>query len=106
MAERTTSVAKDIHLTAREDAILETYGTSREAFDRAREDDPSRVYENAEARGGDGSQMVRDDRPSLDNRPPDEMARPVDREAFDERWGQEQERATADYERGDDYERG
>ena len=105
MAERTTSVAKEVELTPREEAILRTYETSRDAFDRAREDDPSRSYENSDVRGGDGSQMVEQDQPKPENRPPEEIARPVDRETFDQKWEQEQQRAEQDYERGQDYER-
>lgn len=119
MVERKTSVAKDA-LEASADRLLERYGVVTGEFDKAREDDPSIVHENAHLRDGkddvqieanvvnvsertDRSDMVANDQPKLDNKPPPEIARPVDRESFNDRL--EQEHKAHDYERGDDYER-
>lgn len=41
----------------------------------------------------DGSKMVQDDRPKLEARPTEDMARAVDKEAFDKKWFEEQHRA-------------
>lgn len=93
---RRTSAAKDA-LSQRADNALERYGITTGAFNQAREDDPSISHQV-------NAQMVKNDRPSNDMRPPPDIARPVDRESFDERWRQEQERA-GDFERGEDHER-
>lgn len=62
-------------------------------------------------RGG-GSRMVANDQPELAPKPGPEIARPVDRENFDQRWSDEQQRTnenqqerSGDFERGDDYSR-
>jgi len=105
MAERTTSAAKE-YLERRADRALERYDlTSQEAFNQARQDQPTQEIANTNEQTAQGSEMVANDQPSLQPRPGEEIARPVDREAFDEKWAQEQERAAQDYERADDYER-
>ena len=62
--------------------------------------------------GDDGSQMVKEDRPEPKNKPSAELARDVDREAFEKKWAEELERAEAqtqgvehDNERDLDYDR-
>ena len=109
MADRRTSVAKDVELSPSAQAVLASYGrSSRSDFNLAREDDPSQSHENAGDQRGEGSQMVKEDQPRPENRPPEEIARPVDREAFNQRWQAEQERASqqqGDYDRADTYER-
>lgn len=95
MADRRTSVAKDV-LEARIDSALERYGLAQEAFDHARRDDPSISHENAHLRE---SSMVSNDRPQHNPRPDPKIARPVDREAFNERWSQEQLAAERDQDR-------
>ena len=103
MAWNGTSVAKEA-LERRADATLERYGLTTQAFDQARQDQPSQGHENnPEQRTGEGSQMVANDQPQHQPKPPAEIARPVDREAFDQRWENEQNRA--DQQRGADYER-
>lgn len=103
MSWKGTSVAKEA-LERRADATLERYGLTTEAFDNARQDQPSQDLENVPEQGkGEGSQMVANDQPELTPKPPPEIARPVDREAFNEKWENEQTRA--DQERGEDYER-
>lgn len=108
MAERKTSEAKDI-LTPREEAILETYGIARNHFEHARDPLISKQHidlaREEQQREGRGSVMVREDAALPEHRPSDELARAVDRKAFDDRWQEEQEHAKADSERGDDYER-
>ena len=51
--------------------------------------------QNSESGQGEtsGSKMVKDDQPKLENRPPPELAKDSDREAFKEKWLQEQQRA-------------
>lgn len=65
----------------REDALLPEYNDRATSNDTGRDDQQG------------GSQMVKNDRPKLDNRPPEDMARPSDRETFDRKWFEESTRA-------------
>lgn len=112
ISERKTSYAKEA-LEASADNALERYGFTSEAFNSAREDDPSQSLDNPQLEErGDGSRMVANDQPELAPKPGPEIARPVDRESFDQRWDAEQQRSddahqerSGDFERGDDYSR-
>lgn len=99
MTERRTSAAKDI-LTPDTQRLLENYGFVKEEFDQARDleenrpdDDMGKERLNTDDRSG--SKMVREDRPQNDMRPPEEFSKEVDRDAFDEKWFEEQLRAEA-----------
>lgn len=112
MTKRTTSYAKEA-LETQADAALERYGEVSQEFNNAREDDPSQSVEIPLDRGQseieDRSEMVANDQPTPQPRPTPELAREPERENFDERWAEEQDRhsdhQSGDYERGDDYSR-
>ena len=90
-------------LNERTDKAMERYGFLSDEFQKA--GDQTQEKDRGEPlREMGGSEMVRKDNPHPQPRPPAEIARPVDREAFIERWQQEIERAK-DQERGDDRER-
>lgn len=109
MTDRSTSYAKEV-LEQHSDAALERYGLVSEEFNQAREHDPSQTAEITTDRiQADRSEMVANDQPRPQPRPTPEIAREPERENFDERWTEEQQRASdrqeGDYERGDDYSR-
>jgi hypothetical protein len=112
MSDRTTSYAKEA-LEAHADSALERYGMVSEEFNKAREDDPSQSVEiplnRDQSEGVDRSEMVANDQPRPQPRPTPEMARDSERDNFDERWTDEQQRhsdhQSGDHERGDDYSR-
>lgn len=128
MAERRTSVAKDV-LRPDTQSLLESYGVMTNHFDHARDPtiseqlkDMDRQKELDKARedrgsiladGGqfitspreqqnasnendrysEGSEMVKNDRPEHNMRPPEDFAKATDREIFDKKWFEEQARA-------------
>jgi len=101
MAER--SDAHKQALNDRTDQAMERYGFLSEEFQKGGDNvqDKDRADQS---RGIGGSEMVKSDAPHPQPRPPGEISRSVDREAFDKRWEEENKRAD-DPERGDDNER-
>lgn len=95
----------EAHLNRRTDAALERYGLLREDFQNAHDNVRSPEQEQASGNAGRESQMVAKDQPTLQPRPPEEIARPVDRESFNDRWREEQQNAHQDRDRGDENER-
>lgn len=104
MNDRTTSAAKH-YIEQRAGDILEQYGIVKGEFDKVRGQEQVASQDQQNDQDGQGSQMVSNDQPKLENRPPPEIARPVDRESFNDRWTQEQERAGRDVDRSRDLER-
>ena len=114
------------YLTPSEQSLLEQYGVTSAEFNRVsgrehgseREEtslpgDDGSQREGTSLPGDDGSQMVKEDRPEPKNKPSAELARDVDREAFEKKWAEELERAAEaqtpgvehDNERDLDYDR-
>jgi hypothetical protein len=77
------------YLDQRENAALDRYEQIRNEFnDTQQGGDPQR-----DRQAERGSQMVAKDAPHQANRPPDELARPVDREVFNDIWREEMQSA-------------
>ena len=91
MAQRPNTAARE-YLNPSEQSLLEKYGVTSAEFDRVRGDDhaPEMAAGN-EPLGG--SEMVKQDQPRLEPKPPKEMAQEVDREAFERKWAEELTRA-------------
>lgn len=101
MAER--SDAHKQALNDRTDQAMERYGFLSEEFQKAGDKTQEKDRMDQPREIG-GSEMVRNDAPHPNPRPPGEISRPVDREAFNKRWEEENKRSD-DPERGDDNER-
>ncbi|MBN4058982.1 hypothetical protein JYU10_00765 [bacterium AH-315-J04] len=91
--QRTTSVAKQVepvHGTS-----LDNAPNVRDSFAAAHGNTPANTNEQDQ---GSGSQMVKDDKPNFQpsNNMPEKKI--VDREAFDQKWDQEKDRAAASQE--------
>jgi len=123
MAERRTSAAKDYitrddkailetygvarnHFEHARDPLISQQhkDLAREQAEVAAREKRGSILERGDAllpefnKGGDsvdreGSQMVKNDQPRLQPRPPEEIAKPVDREHFDKKWYEELNRA-------------
>lgn len=103
MNDRTTSHAKTIETPQdRADDLLQKYGYVKNTFDHARDPYISRqLNDEAAARRmneqrGENSWMVSQEQPRFLNRPPDEIARPKDREAHHDRMAEDDKRARAE----------
>ena len=102
MNDRTTSHAKNVIMdTDRADDLLRQYGYVKHTFDHARDPSISRQLNDeaaakraAEDRG-ENSWMVSTDAPRDVYRPPEDIARPVDRETHQNRMGEDDRRARA-----------
>lgn len=91
MAKAPNTAARE-YLTPSEQSALEAYGITSAEFDRVRQEDRAPDMEAANDPPS-GSQMVKESQPRLEPRPPKELAKEVDREAFADRWAEELERA-------------
>ncbi len=98
MAERTTSHAKEIAMESYKASLLERYGVAKEHFDHARDPLISKQIvnmnrEKIEAQGR-GSIMVKEDKPKLELRPPEEISKGQNEKSFDDKWQREQVEAS------------
>jgi len=89
MADRTTSFAKGLESDAFNQSVIDQAKRLGLSFNKAA--DP--VQEKEQAKSSDsskqGSSMVEKDQPRANLRPPEEIARPVDRQNFNKEWAKE-----------------
>lgn len=80
---RAPNTAAREYISRSEQSVLEEYGITSAEFNQVREDrEPS-----------NGSRMVKDDQPLPDLKPSKEMAHDTDRDAFNQKWADEMQRA-------------
>lgn len=82
-------------------------GQLKAEFAPAREDDASVSHQmpQRDDRGDSGSQMVKDEQPRPELKPPEHMSKPTDRQTFAERWADEMKRS-GDYHQKSDAQDG
>lgn len=89
MADRTTSFAKDLEPDAFNQSVIDQ--AKRLGLDFNKAADPVQEKEQTKMSDSDkqGSSMVEKDKPQANLRPPEEIARPVDKQKFDKEWAKE-----------------
>ncbi len=100
MADRTTSHAKEVKMDSYNASLLERYGAAKKDFDNARDPMISQQtkdmnQEKTDAQGR-GSNMVKEDMPKLEPKPPKDISREQDNKTFNEKWQREQTEAAKD----------
>lgn len=92
MSDQTTSYAKTLDISDYEKSRLDQAERLGLSFDKVGQ--ANNAQENNQAdRTTDQSSMVESDRPQHNMRPPEDIARPVDRENFNQAWKNEQNKA-------------
>ncbi len=100
MSDRTTSHAKEVNMDSYNASLLERYGVAKNDFDNARDPMISQQSkdmnsEKAEVQGR-GSNMVKEDMPKLEPKPPKDISREQDNKTFNDKWQNEQVEASKD----------
>lgn len=92
MSDQTTSYAKTLETSDYEKSRLEQAERLGLSFEKAGQTNNAQETSQAD-RTTDQSSMVEADRPQHNMRPPEDIARPVDRESFNQAWKNEQNKA-------------
>ncbi len=100
MADRTTSHAKEVKMDSYNASLLERYGVAKNDFNNVRDpminqQNKDMNREKIEAQGRD-SNMVKEDMPKLEPKPPKDITKEQDNKTFNDKWQREQTEAAKD----------
>jgi len=90
-ADRTTSHAKEVTFNTYKENSLDRTDAIKDTFNYSADEAAIDAY--LDSKSGDLNEMIKEDAPSHDLRPPPEIAKAQDKQTFDNKWSNEQAKA-------------